>query len=165
MADVKEVLDWANSVCAQALTEARAGDVSLANRVGSNSAMKLFFDNVHGTGNVQANQFPAYYAPQWKEITRLYEHYIRDEQVNEAADKVSILEARFDKLEGMITQLLENAAQPAVETPAPAAEVPAVVVDEDEEDPAPTKGKKPAAKKPEAEAVPVEGEVTPEPEA
>lgn len=112
MADNKAVLAWANEVCTQALTEARNGDASLVNRVGANSAMKLFFDNVHGLKSVIAEAFPAYYSVQWKEITRLYEEYIRDEQTHEVVDKVSALEAKFDSLQAMVTEFIESQKQP-----------------------------------------------------
>lgn len=162
MADVKEVLAWAKGVGEQALTEARAGDPTLANKLGGNSAMKLFFDNVVATKNVQENQFPAYYPIQWKEIKHLYEAYIRDEEVSQTVGKVSVLEGKIDKLEAMITKLLENAEQPAV-TPAPVAD-PTVEPEPEEED-LPKAGKKPAAKKPDATPEVTEGDPTPEPEA
>ena len=62
MADVKEVLEWAESLCNLAMTEARSGDSALINRVGSNSALKLFMDNVIGLKSVSAANFPAYYS-------------------------------------------------------------------------------------------------------
>lgn len=106
--DVKTVLDWANSLCAQAFTEARGGDRNLLNRIGSNAAMKLFLDNVHGLKSVQDTQFAAYYPAQWKEITRLHEAYLRDEQLSDAAGRLSAVEAGLDELRSMIGQLLES---------------------------------------------------------
>lgn len=151
MADVKVVLEWANSVCEQALTEAKTGNTALVNRVGSNSAMKMFMDNVHGLKSIPANNFPAYYAMQWKEIERLYEAYVRDEQVSETVDKVAVLEGKMDTLTELVKQLVEN-QQVQTET-APA------------EDPAP-KGKKQAKKDADdSEDTPAEGDTTPEPEA
>lgn len=121
---VAEVLAWANEVCTQALTESRNGDTSLSNRLGANSAMQLFYNNAHLLKSVPATSFPAYYAPQWKEITRLYEEYMRDEQINQSVDKVSALEdkvsgldARFDKFEAMLTAFIES-QKPADEKPA-----------------------------------------------
>jgi hypothetical protein len=155
MTDVKDVLDWANSVCEQALTEAKTGNTALANRIGANSAMKLFFDNVHGLKTVQANQFAAYYAPQFKEITRLYEEYILDEEVHQTVDKVAVLESKLDKLTELVMRFVENQQeQPAADAP---------TKDEQDETPEPKKGKKPA--KDEAEAVNPDGDATPEPEA
>lgn len=119
MTDKKEVMAWADELAQQAFTEARGGDLSLLNRLGTNSAMKLYIDNVHGTKTVPAHSFPSYYAPQFKEITRLYEEYKRDEEVHEAVDKVAALEARFDKFEAMLTQLME-AQKPVTEEAKPA---------------------------------------------
>lgn len=155
MTDVKDVLDWANSVCEQALTEAKTGNTALVNRIGANSAMKLFFDNVHGLKTVQATQFAAYYAPQFKEITRLYEEYILDEEVHQTVDKVAVLESKLDKLTELVMRFVENQQeQPAADAP---------TKDEQDETPEPKKGKKPA--KDEAEAVTPDGDATPEPEA
>ncbi|HLU09909.1 MAG TPA: hypothetical protein VK003_09605 [Oceanobacillus sp.] len=155
MTDVKDVLDWANSVCEQALTEAKTGNTALVNRIGANSAMKLFFDNVHGLKTVQATQFAAYYAPQFKEITRLYEEYILDEEVHQTVDKVAVLESKLDKLTELVMRFVENQQeQPAADAP---------TKDEQDETPEPKKGKKPA--KDEAEAVNPDGDATPEPEA
>jgi hypothetical protein len=155
MTDVKDVLDWANSVCEQALTEAKTGNTALVNRIGANSAMKLFFDNVHGLKTVQATQFAAYYAPQFKEITRLYEEYILDEEVHQTVDKVAVLESKLDKLTELVMRFVENQQeQPAAD---------ASTKDEQDETPEPKKGKKPA--KDEAEAVNPDGDATPEPEA
>lgn len=101
-ADVKTVLAWANELCAQALTEARAGDPSLANRLGANSSLKLFFDNVHGLKSVKADQFPAYYTGHFKEIARLHEDYLRDEQQAAAAQRVESLEAQMVELKALV---------------------------------------------------------------
>lgn len=107
MADNKTILEWANSVCQTALTEARGGDTGLVNRIGANSAMQTFFNNVHGLKSVQDTSFPAYYPVQWKEITRLYEEYVRDEQVAESVSKIDALEAGFAELKAMVQQLVE----------------------------------------------------------
>ena len=121
MVDNKTVLEWINGVCETAVKEAHNGDRSLMNRIGSNPATKLYFDNVHGLHSVQEGQFPTYYSGQWKEITRLYEEYIHVEAVTEAVDKVDELASRFDKLESMITAFIESQKQPvaeAIEKPA-----------------------------------------------
>lgn len=123
MVDNKEVMDWANSLCTQALAEARDGNAALANRVGANVSLGKFFNMVHGQGAVKAHDFPAYYIADWKEITRLYEAYLADEEKAETLNKVSTLEARFDKLESMLTAFIESqkpAAEVEAEEPAPA---------------------------------------------
>lgn len=112
MADIKTVLAWADELCTQALTEARGGDTSLVNRLGANSAFKLYFDNVHGLKTVAGSNFPAYYAPQFKEITRLYEEYTRDEKVAETVDKVATIESKLDNLAAMVQQLVESQQKP-----------------------------------------------------
>lgn len=119
MADVKEVLEWAESLCNLAMTEARGGDASLANRVGSNSALKLFMDNVIGLKSVSAANFPAYYSVQWKEITRLYEQYLRDEEAAQTVDKVAALESKFDTLTEMVQKLLDAQQAPVAEAVEP----------------------------------------------
>lgn len=118
MTDNKVVLEWMNGICEKAIEGKNNGDKSLMNRIASNAATRLYFDNVHGLHSVQENQFPAYYASQWKEITRLYEEYVRDETVSETVDKVAGLEARFDKLESMLTAFIESQQTPADEKPA-----------------------------------------------
>lgn len=116
MADNKAVLAWANELCQLALTEARGGDTTLANRLGSNGGMKLFFDNVHGTRQVSDTSFAAFYPNQWKEITRLYEEYLRDEAQNETVDKVSAIEGKLNSLEALVREFIES--QQLVEKPA-----------------------------------------------
>lgn len=144
MVDNKTVLDWINSVCREAIKQAHDNDHALMNRLGSNPATKLYFDNVHGLHSVQESQFPAYYSGQWKEITRLYEEYMREQAVTESVDKVDKLEARFSRLESMITEFLEG--QTAPESPKP-----------------PKQGKKPTnTQKEEPEATPSEDEPTEE---
>lgn len=108
MVDNKEVMDWASSLCKQALTESRGGNPSLANKIGANASLGKFFNMVHGQGAVKAHDFPAYYMGDWKEITRLYEAYLADEEKAETLNKVSTLEARFDKLESMLTTFIES---------------------------------------------------------
>ena len=97
------------------MTEARSGDSALINRVGSNSALKLFMDNVIGLKSVSAANFPAYYSVQWKEITRLYEQYQKDEAVNEVVDKMTALEGKLDGLATAVQALVE--AQTAAKKP------------------------------------------------
>lgn len=120
MVDNKEVMDWASSLCTQALTEARDGNAGLANRVGANASLGKFFTLVHGTGAVKAHDFPAYYIADWKEIKRLYEAYLADEEKTETLNKVNTLESRFDKLESMLTAFIESQQKPADEPAAPA---------------------------------------------
>lgn len=122
MTDNKEVMAWADELAKQAFTEARGGNTNLLNRLAANTAMKLYVDNVHGTKTVPANQFPAYYAPQWKEITHLYEEYKREETVTEAVDKVAALESKFDTFAAQITAQLAallEAQKPVVEAVEP----------------------------------------------
>lgn len=134
MVDNKAVMDWANSLCTQAITEARNGSAALANRLGANSSLGKFFNMVHGQGTVKAHDFPAYYMGDWKEITRLYEAYLADEEKAETLNKVSTLEARFDKLESMLTAFIESQQKPTAE------------VADEEAPPAKSKGSKKPAK-------------------
>jgi hypothetical protein len=134
MADIKEVLDWADSLCKHALTEARNGNTAVVNRLGSNTAMKIYFDNVHGTGVIKSHDFPFQYASRFKEISGLYEDYQRELATVEAVDKVATLESKLDNLAAMVQQLVEAQQKPA--------EVVAPAVTEEVE--APKKGKKPA---------------------
>jgi hypothetical protein len=134
MADIKEVLDWADSLCKHALTEARGGNTSVVNRLGANTAMKIYFDNVHGTGVIKSHDFPFQYASRFKEISGLYEDYQRELATVEAVDKVATLESKLDNLAAMVQQLVEAQQKPA--------EVVEPVVSEEVE--APKKGKKPA---------------------
>lgn len=119
MTDQKEVMAWVLELGQQAFNEARSGDAGLLNRLGANPAMQLFVNNVIGTKTVPAHQFPSYYAPQFKEITRLYEEYKREETVTEAVDKVSALEAKFDALSAQLTAFMEAQAKPVVEAVEP----------------------------------------------
>jgi hypothetical protein len=134
MADIKEVLDWADSLCKHALTEARNGNTAVVNRLGANTAMKIYFDNVHGTGVIKSHDFPFQYASRFKEISGLYEDYQRELATVEAVDKVATLESKLDNLAAMVQQLVEAQQKPA--------EVVEPVVTEEVE--APKKGKKPA---------------------
>lgn len=102
MPTIKDVLAWADEVCDQAITEARAGDASLANRIGANSSLKLYFDNVHRTKAVPATAFPAYYAGHFKEITRLYEDYQRDLEKDAQLAEVSTLRESLDALKALV---------------------------------------------------------------
>lgn len=120
MANVTKVLAWADELCVQALTEARGGNASMLNRLGTNSAMKLYFDNVHGLHSVARDAFPHYYAPQFKEITRLFEQYQHDEQQQESIAKIDTLEAKIGKLEEMLTAFIESQQAPAPEAEKPA---------------------------------------------
>lgn len=132
MADIKEVLDWADSLCKHALSEARGGNTAVVNRLGANTAMKIYFDNVHGTGTVKAHDFPFQYASRFKEISGLYEDYQRELATDEAVSKVATIESKLDNLAALVQQLVE-AQKPAVVEP--------VVTEEVE---APKKGKKTA---------------------
>lgn len=135
MADIKEVLDWADSLCKHALTEARGGNTAVVNRLAASTAMKIYFDNVHGTGMVKSHDFPFQYASRFKEINGLYEDYQRELVKEEAVDKVATLESKLDALQAMVQQLVE------AQKPAEVAVVTPVVTEEVE---APKKGKKAA---------------------
>lgn len=115
MAENKEVMAWVKELGQQAFTEARGGNVAMLNRLGVNSSLKLFLDNVIGTGNVVAESFPAFYPVQWCEIVRLHEEYLLQSKVVENVDKVATLESRFDKLESMIAEFIEAQKKPVVE--------------------------------------------------
>lgn len=115
MAENKEVMAWVKELGQQAFTEARSGNVSMLNRLGVNSSLKLFLDNVIGTGNVVAESFPAFYPMQWREIVRLHEEYQLQTKVVESVSKVDELTTRFDKLESMIAEFIEAQKKPAVE--------------------------------------------------
>jgi len=121
MTDNKEVLAWVKELGQQAFTEARNGNTAMLNRVGVNSALKMFLDNVVGTGNIMAESFPAFYPIQWAEIVRLHEEYKRDEKVTESVDKVAELESRFVKFEETVLaelRKLTESAEPAAKKPA-----------------------------------------------
>ncbi len=150
MTDVKLVLEWLDSLCGVALAEARGGNTALVNQLGNNSAVRYYFNNVYTTKTVSREQFAAYYPSQWKEAERLYEEYMRDEQINQSVDRVDALEARFDKLEGMIAQLLENKPAAAIENET-AAEVEPEAEEEEEEAAPVAKAKKSKKDEPEAE--------------
>lgn len=125
MTEIKDVMAWADEVCTQALTEARGGNPTLANRVGANSSLKMYFDNVHGTRNVQKDSFPAFYPAQWSEITRLYEGYIQDQEIAGTVDKVAALETRMDEqfeaLKQQLADLTESLKLAPVEAEKPKA--------------------------------------------
>lgn len=137
MADIKVVLDWADSLCKHALSEARGGNTAVVNRLAANTAMKIYFDNVHGTGMVKAHDFPFQYASRFKEIDGLYEDYQRELVKEEAVDKVATLESKLDALQAMVQQLVEAQQKPVIVE----AVIEPVVTEEVE---APKKGKKPA---------------------
>lgn len=120
MADNREVLAWVKELGQQAFAEARTGNAVMLNRLGVNSSLKLFLDNVIGTGNVVAESFPAFYPAQWQEITRLYEEYKRDEKVAESVDKVAAIEVKLDTLAEQFKQFLESQKQPAEPAKKPA---------------------------------------------
>jgi len=102
MANTKDVVAWADEVCVQAITEARAGDTGLVNRIAANSSLKLYFDNVHGTKAVPSTSFPAYYAGHFKEITRLYEEYQREEAATATLGEVNTLKESLDALKILV---------------------------------------------------------------
>lgn len=112
MTEIKDVREWADSVCNQAITEGRAGNPILANKIATNAALKFYFDNVHGLHSMSADSFPYYKQAEWAEITRLYEAYIQDQRIAESVDKVDALETKVDagfaKLEQMIAQFVES---------------------------------------------------------
>lgn len=116
MTDNKVVMQWAQELGKQAFTEARTGNLNTLNRLSSNPALKLFLDNVVGTGNVKAEQFAAYYPNQWSEIVRVYEEVQKAENVSAAVDKVATLETKIDKLESMLSAFIESQKPAAVES-------------------------------------------------
>lgn len=118
MAEIKDVMAWADAICSQALVESRNGNTNLANKIGSNSAFQMYFNNVHGLRNVVNTSFPKFYPNQWQEIEQLYLNYQQQQQTVEAVNKIDTLDARFDKLEKMVEQLIE-AQNPAASVKPP----------------------------------------------
>lgn len=122
MTEIKDVMAWADAVCEQAITEGRAGNPTLANKIATNAALRFYFDNTeHGLNSVEKNKFPYYRPVEWAEIVRLYEAYIQDQKIAESVDKVDALEnkvdAGFAKLEQMIAQFVESQKPVEVEKP------------------------------------------------
>ena len=119
MADRETVLAWADEVCATALNEARSGNTSLANQIGGNTAMKLYFDNVHSTKAVKRDAFAAYYPGHFQGLTTLYEEYQRDlateaavEQVNTLAEAVATLKTLLEAQALVIEELKAEKVEP-----------------------------------------------------
>jgi hypothetical protein len=102
MADRETILAWADEVCNTALTEARSGNTSLANQIGGNTAMKMYFDNVHATKAVQRSSFAAYYPGHFQELGKLYEDYQRDLATEAAVDQVSTLAESLAELKAIV---------------------------------------------------------------
>jgi hypothetical protein len=102
MADRETILAWADEVCNTALTEARSGNTSLANQIGGNTAMKMYFDNVHATKAVKRDAFAAYYPGHFQELGKLYEDYQRDLATEAAVDQVSTLAESLAVLKAIV---------------------------------------------------------------
>lgn len=102
------IQDWALNICEAAYEAKNAGDTTLMTKIGSNAALRLFFDNVYGTHSIQASRFPVQFPSQWKEISDMRESYIRENKVTESIDKVDELGKKFEKLETMLTTFIES---------------------------------------------------------
>jgi hypothetical protein len=129
MATVQEVLAWADEVCAQALAEARTGDTGLVNRLGANSSLKMYFDNVYANKTMQPAMFPAYYAGHFKELTRLHEEYQRDLAQADAVSEVGGLKESLEELKLLVDKQAQMLADltAAQKQPLPAKKTPAKV--------------------------------------
>lgn len=89
-------LTYLHDLCESALNMARAGDTTLANRLGANPALAHYFHNVH---NLKALT-PAAWA-------QVYPHYLAEAgRIHAEAEQPAALEARLSAIEDQLEKLL-----------------------------------------------------------
>lgn len=124
----KPVLDWLDELAKEALTEARAGNPMKANRLGTNPALNHFFNNVgFERKTMTREQWAAYYPAFFQEAQRLHQEYEQSEAIASSVERMTTIESKLDKLEGLVMQLVEakkptkrkKDAEAIAETPEP----------------------------------------------
>lgn len=95
--DVKKTLEWLRALSEQALTEARAGDTMLANRLGTNPALKHYFDNIH-TRHAEGPEAWAQHYP----------NYLREaDRLRQEVEEAEAQDARMTKVEEGLDKILK----------------------------------------------------------
>jgi hypothetical protein len=95
--DSTQALTYLDNLCDSALQMARAGDTTLANRLGANPALAHYFHNVH---NLKALT-PAAWA-------QIYPHYLNEAaRIHAEAEQPASFDARLSAIETQLAKLLE----------------------------------------------------------
>lgn len=116
--DNETVLNRTIALCEQAVAEKNAGNVALLNKIGGNGGLQTFFANAFSVKSVQYNYFHKQFPVQWKEIVGFWEAVDKEElKEAEQVSRLDGMDARFDKLEGMLKEFIES-QKPADEKPA-----------------------------------------------
>lgn len=120
--DIREknkVLDWLTDIGQHALTEARGGNSMPANKLGSNVALKHYFDNVVCLKSIHrdtwAATFPHYFAEAQRMVT---EYEAMQESGAETDNRLATVEAQLKQFKAELAEareLLEAQAEAEVE--------------------------------------------------
>lgn len=104
--DEQAVIDWLDSLCAQA-EERRLhdNDLSFLNRMAANSGIKHYFDNVYKMRSVPREQWMLWYPSQSGAARMAYAAAQAAEAQNA---RVDALESRLTTIEGMLAELLNR---------------------------------------------------------
>lgn len=110
--DTQATLDWLAQVSEQALQEAQQGNVTLANRLGKESAFSYYFNNVHTTRVMSPAQFAAQFPAYIREADRIRKEYEVVTKVEEQGSRLNKIEESLTKLYDLLKPLMEAQSQP-----------------------------------------------------
>lgn len=107
--DTQIILEWVNAACEKGMAEVlESQNAAFLNKMAKSSgAFAYYFTNVHTRKVMSPEQFAAQFPAQMKELAAIKEEYDNRAKVTESSDRISTLEAKFDKLADMIAKLTE----------------------------------------------------------
>lgn len=114
--DKQATLKWLNEMCQEAFIEARRGNSLPANKMGGNPALAHYLNNVAGTGNIKPDDWAHWYKDTY--LVEADNLRVASEQAAEQTThgkRLDTLEAKLDKMAGMVEALVEAQQQPALE--------------------------------------------------
>ncbi len=113
--DKQKTLEWLAEVSREAVQEARNGNTIPANRMGGNPALAHYLNNVEGAKTVSAEDWAHWYPNYLAEADTLREASEKAVEVEQQGDRIDSLEAKFEKMMGMVEQLVEAQQEPEAE--------------------------------------------------
>ena len=105
--DKVKTLAWLESICQDALIEARSGNALPANKIGSNAALAHYLNNVAGLKTIKPNDWALWYPQFLNEADALRVASEQQEVSEQQGDRITALEGKFDELMAALKPLLE----------------------------------------------------------
>lgn len=105
---MSDLTQWLDAVCTEAKTAAKAGDMTLLNRLSTNPALAYYFNNVFSLQTLKPESWEQSMPQMAEAAKRLHTEYVDEAERRANIAKIGTLEAKLAKLEDILTQFVES---------------------------------------------------------